>query len=782
MERKTNNYDVKFGRIRINFDKIEVQPGKYYTRDESDAIFLKVSEITRYIDFNKPNINPTEELTNVYINGRSYKIPETKIDNDTIKKNSEGQLYADIEQIEYIAGKNITLTDKDGNIKEISAGTDEEVIKELESLRDDLNEVDDYAKGHEKRIKDLEGSKLTESDTITIKTDNSINVDLTIDYNSENKHLSLKNKNGNVVSEIDASAFVKDGMLDNVVFETIAGEKYIRFIFNTTSGKDDISIKVSELIDIYEGQGCINITDKRISLKYDSNKLSVNTQGNLTLAEDYLKNISKGTDGTYVTTEISQKSNGNQTIGTSIKVQAISSADEANNGLVEANDVKTYVETQIDNKVTNIEERVSTNEQNILSLQQHEQVNADWNSTSGVSQILNKPNLHAVATSGSYNDLTDKPTPISPTSQCVPYSDNLDSVTDDLSVAWMNTNKESREFGHLYKKSEQIVIERGYYSVTINGEVHYPYTKMELVGYYGQRREDNAPYKNMETYGEPSVGKVVRLFNVISSSDCVGAMITAIETNLVTLDNGYKYSYYKGGNSYNRIIDGNGEVRYLGLYYYESPASVFLYDELGNYTGKIDDCPTQKLTANVTIGGWEDVYDTSTITADITAEVERATAAENELSERIDTKADASTWSNELKQQIDSDHATLSGLSAKWTDILFSQIDADHNTLGTLNTYLSEAKRTSIDDAIAKAHTQNTDTMLNNGTLKVESNRISSTMPIVSSGDIQGTDTEGNTHLLSKKMNSDMIRTYNSLDEIIADTNRPAGCWCAIIE
>lgn len=409
MERKTNNYDVKFGRIRINFDKIEVQPGKYYTRDESDAIFLKVSEITRYIDFNKPNINPTEELTNVYINGRSYKIPETKIDNDTIKKNSEGQLYADIKQIEYIAGKNITLTDKDGNIKEISAGTDEEVIKELVSLRDDLNEVDDYAKGHEKRIEDLEGSKLTESDTITIKTDNSINVDLTIDYNSENKHLSLKDKNGNVVSEIDASTFVKDGMLDNVVFETIAGEKYIRFIFNTTSGKDDISIKVSELIDIYEGQGCINITDKRISLKYDSNKLSVNTQGNLTLAEDYLKNISKGTDGTYVTTEISQKSNGNQTIGTSIKVQAISSADEANNGLVEANDVKTYVETQIDNKVTNIEERVSTNEQNILSLRQHKQVNADWNSTSGVSQILNKPNLHAVATSGSYNDLIDKP-------------------------------------------------------------------------------------------------------------------------------------------------------------------------------------------------------------------------------------------------------------------------------------------------------------------------------------------------------------------------------------
>lgn len=38
-----------------------------------------------------------------------------------------------------------------------------------------------------------------------------------------------------------------------------------------------------------------------------------------------------------------------------------------------------------------------------------EQVNADWNSTSGASQILNKPNLATVATTGSYNDLSNLP-------------------------------------------------------------------------------------------------------------------------------------------------------------------------------------------------------------------------------------------------------------------------------------------------------------------------------------------------------------------------------------
>lgn len=37
------------------------------------------------------------------------------------------------------------------------------------------------------------------------------------------------------------------------------------------------------------------------------------------------------------------------------------------------------------------------------------QVNSDWNSVTGLSQILNKPSLATVATSGSYADLTGKP-------------------------------------------------------------------------------------------------------------------------------------------------------------------------------------------------------------------------------------------------------------------------------------------------------------------------------------------------------------------------------------
>jgi hypothetical protein len=50
------------------------------------------------------------------------------------------------------------------------------------------------------------------------------------------------------------------------------------------------------------------------------------------------------------------------------------------------------------------------------------QVNADWDAVSGVSQILNKPSLAPVATSGSYADLADTPT-LAPVATSGSYAD-----------------------------------------------------------------------------------------------------------------------------------------------------------------------------------------------------------------------------------------------------------------------------------------------------------------------------------------------------------------------
>lgn len=61
-----------------------------------------------------------------------------------------------------------------------------------------------------------------------------------------------------------------------------------------------------------------------------------------------------------------------------------------------------YWVNQADDNVTNPEATDGTAKDWIL-------LNADWDATSGAGQILNRPNLATVATSGSYSDLRDKP-------------------------------------------------------------------------------------------------------------------------------------------------------------------------------------------------------------------------------------------------------------------------------------------------------------------------------------------------------------------------------------
>lgn len=76
---------------------------------------------------------------------------------------------------------------------------------------------------------------------------------------------------------------------------------------------------------------------------------------------------------------------------------------------------------------------------------------ADWNATTGSSQIINKPTLATVATTGSYNDLSNKPT-IPPTPK-----------------SYITTNW--RSGGNWYRKWSDGFIEQGGYASSTTQEV-----------------------------------------------------------------------------------------------------------------------------------------------------------------------------------------------------------------------------------------------------------------------------------------------------------------------
>ena len=71
------------------------------------------------------------------------------------------------------------------------------------------------------------------------------NLGASLYYNSEAKQIELKNTSGGVISSIDATAFIKDGMLDSV---TVSGGN-LNFVFNTDAGKETISIPLTEFFD-----------------------------------------------------------------------------------------------------------------------------------------------------------------------------------------------------------------------------------------------------------------------------------------------------------------------------------------------------------------------------------------------------------------------------------------------------------------------------------------------------------------------------------------------------
>ena len=101
-------------------------------------------------------------------------------------------------------------------------------------------------------IGDASSSNLPTSDAVKAYVDahsggggDTSNLGASLAYDSATKRLELKNTSKEVISSIDATAFVKDGMLDSV---TVSGGN-LNFVFNTDAGKETISVPLTEFFD-----------------------------------------------------------------------------------------------------------------------------------------------------------------------------------------------------------------------------------------------------------------------------------------------------------------------------------------------------------------------------------------------------------------------------------------------------------------------------------------------------------------------------------------------------
>ena len=267
------------------------------------------------------------------------------------------------------------------------------------------------------------------------------------EYNSQTKKIVFKHGD-TVLVQIDATDFIKDGMVSNV---EIVDNKLV-ISFNTDSGKENIEIPLSEIFnpnDYY--------TKAQIDAKEQNINASIALKAN---AEDiYDKQTANSTFATQtvVNEEIAARIQRDSEIEQSLA----SKADKSN----------TYSKSEVDDAIANVD--VSDQLTNYETIANH---NADKALLeASISLKANSADLATVATSGSYNDLNDKPTiPTVPT--------NVSEFTNDAGYLTQNdiVNKQDK-----LTAGENITIENNVISSTGGTQVQADWnqTDVEAVDY-----------------------------------------------------------------------------------------------------------------------------------------------------------------------------------------------------------------------------------------------------------------------------------------------------------
>lgn len=200
-----------------------------------------------------------------------------------------------------------TLGQTESNIKEIKDALDNDIKSINAKLDTNDTNISEINKSLGKKIEKVfvNGNLLPINAgdlSVSVKAANSVNsafmelkdngelkTTLSFGYDSNARLISLKGKDDAVIGSIDATNFIKDGMLENVSYDKASHK--LTLTFNSDSGKSAIDVDLATLVDVYKAGNGLNLTD--------DGTFSIDT--NITATKESLDKYQEGIDAQITT-------------------------------------------------------------------------------------------------------------------------------------------------------------------------------------------------------------------------------------------------------------------------------------------------------------------------------------------------------------------------------------------------------------------------------------------------------------------------------------------------
>lgn len=301
------------------------------------------TEINSLRDEIKTQINNTLTSANTYTNDEIAKldVPDSQVDNNFVTSVSESDGKITVQRAAVASPtKTVSVTKADGGGVNLDVNIDgKTIVKDAESgsLSVASAALTQYVGENAVTVSSADTSnnktvslKINSGDKVLSQDTNGLSATLSIAYDSSSRKLQLKGNDGNLINEIDATAFVKDGMLnDTAVFTASAttqsitfGEKetitdpvptdpvpadlvpnssntheysgltinhhYLAFEFKISSGESSSYnyeiLDATDIIDVYKNGNGLELTDHTFSVKKADG-----SEGFLTIDENGVK-------------------------------------------------------------------------------------------------------------------------------------------------------------------------------------------------------------------------------------------------------------------------------------------------------------------------------------------------------------------------------------------------------------------------------------------------------------------------------------------------------------